>query len=119
MTHVEPGRVTTHRGSCHCGAIRFEVEIDTASASMCNCSVCFKVGARSAIVKPGEFRLLTDESKAACYEWGGKTSRRYFCASCGVTCYGRGHLAQLGGDYVSINFNALDDLELSDTALTY
>ena len=31
----------------------------------------------------------------------------------------RGHLAQLGGDYVSVNLNCLDDAELADMKVTY
>lgn len=93
--------------------------MDTASATQCNCSVCFKLGGRMAIAKPSDFRLLTDESHASYYEWGGKTSKRYFCGTCGITCYGRGHLEQLGGDYISVNLNALDDIETADTQLMY
>ena len=38
--------------------------------------------------------------------------RRYFCKHCGIHCFGRGHLEVLGGDYVSINLNTLDDVDL-------
>lgn len=39
--------VVAHRGGCHCGRVRFEVE---AAREMevheCNCSICSKVGVR-------------------------------------------------------------------------
>ncbi len=38
---------------------------------------------------------------------------RFFCNTCGVYCFGRGHLEQLGGDFVSVNLNCLDDVELA------
>ncbi len=48
-----------------------------------------------------------------------KIARRAFCKHCGVHCFGRGHLAQLGGDYVSVNFNALDDVDPSEVTVTH
>jgi hypothetical protein len=108
-----------HRGSCHCGAVRFEVEVDASSGGACNCSICTKIGGISTLVKPAAFRLLTDESSLTFYEWGGKTAKRYFCKSCGVTCFGRGHLAEVGGDYVSVNLNALDDVDPANVKVGY
>jgi hypothetical protein len=108
-----------HRGSCHCGDVRFEVVVDATSASKCNCSVCTKINQTGGIVKPEAFVLLTDEAKLGTYAWGGRTSTRYFCKNCGVHCFGRGHLPQLGGDYVSVNFNCLDDIDLRDVSVVY
>lgn len=108
------------KGSCHCGAVRFEVELDVgAGASRCNCSICTKVSSLTTSVKPAAFTLLAGEDALGKYEWGGKTGQRYFCKTCGVHCFGRGHLKELGGDFVSVNFNCFDDLELSTVKTTY
>ena len=109
-----------HTGQCHCGAVRFQVEADLeGGVGRCNCSICNKIGATSKIVKPAEFKLLTDESALSSYEWGAKISRRFFCPTCGVHCFGRGHLAEVGGDYVSINVNALDGVDPNTLKVDY
>jgi hypothetical protein len=109
----------THRGSCHCGAVRFQADVDAGKGSRCNCSICAKVGQTGAIVKPGAFALLAGEDSLGMYEWGHKISKRFFCKHCGIHCFARGHLAELGGDYVSVNLNCLDETELADTQVTY
>ncbi|MCL2449533.1 MAG: GFA family protein [Polyangiaceae bacterium] len=108
-----------HAGSCHCGAVRFEVTLDATRASRCNCTACTKTGVTGSAVKPDAFTLLSSENALGTYEWGRKTVRRFFCKHCGVHCFGRGHLAEMGGDYVSINVSCLDDVELSGLAVTY
>jgi hypothetical protein len=108
-----------HTGSCHCGATRFEVEIDATKGGMCNCTICQKGGSLVGIVKPAAFRLLTPESNLNFYEWGPKVSKRYFCKTCGVMCFARGHLEELGGDYMTINLNALDDVDPGEVKVTY
>ena len=110
----------TLRGSCHCGRVKFEVEADPArGASRCNCSVCTKLGALSSIVKPEAFRLMTPEAELGVYEWGAKISKRYFCKACGTHCFGRGHLAEVGGDYVSFSYRAIDDFEISELSVVH
>jgi hypothetical protein len=108
---MEADKNAKHTGSCHCQAVRFEVTIDAGNGSRCNCSVCTKINPVAAVAKPEAFKLLTSEAELSAYVWGGKISTRYFCKSCGVHCFARGHLAELGGDYVSINLNTLDDID--------
>jgi hypothetical protein len=104
----------THKGSCHCGAVKFEVELEEGKpGSRCNCSICTKTNVFSALGKPSSMSLLAGEENLAVYEWGAKISKRYFCKTCGVACFGKGHLAEVGGDYVSVNLNCLDDLDPS------
>jgi hypothetical protein len=109
----QPLTTTHHAGSCHCGAVRFEatLELRAGGPSKCNCSICSKLGAIGAVLAPGDFRLLAGEDSLSQYIWGSRTSTRYFCRRCGVHCFARGHLPELGGDYVAINVNALDDVD--------
>src|SRR3954469_8173567 len=108
-TTTTPSR---HVGGCHCGAVRFEVLLDASTGSMCNCTICNKLGTVGAIVKPAAFRLVSGEADLSTYEWGHKVGQRKFCKHCGVLCFAPGHLDVLGGDYISINLRALDDFDL-------
>jgi hypothetical protein len=116
---MDTKNASPHRGSCHCGAVRFQVDVDAGKGSRCNCSICAKVGATGSVVKPGAFALLAGEDSLGTYVWGHKISTRFFCKHCGIHCFARGHLAELGGDYVSVNLNCLDDTELADMQVTY
>ena len=111
---------TKHTGACHCGAVRYEVELDLGTGvSRCNCSVCTKVSPMGAMVKPAAFKLVAGEADLSTYVWGAKMSRRFFCKHCGVHCYGSGHLAELGGDFVSVNVNTVENIEPSALKVIY
>ena len=113
-------KTSKHRGSCHCGAIRYEVDIDLAKGvSRCNCTLCLKLGATGAIVKPEAFTLVAGRENLGEYAWGMKVATRYFCKTCGIQCHSRGFLEVLGGDFVSVNVNTLDDIEHSELHIGY
>ncbi len=106
-----------HTGTCHCGAIRFTVEVDATQGSRCNCRPCTKYGATTSIVKPAAFTLLTDESLLLGH--GNEVGSRSFCATCGVFCFSRGHLEMLGGDFVSVNLNCLEGIDPATLTIAY
>jgi len=111
----------THRGSCHCGAVRFEAEIDLAAeTSKCNCSICSKARFWKAVMPAGDFRLLAGEETLSEYTFG-PNIRHFFCSRCGVKPFGRGHHDAIG-DFVAVNVMCLDDAtdkELAEAPVVY
>jgi hypothetical protein len=79
-------------GSCHCGAIAFEAEVDPERVRICHCADCqrlsgsaFRVNAPS---KESSFRLLRGEPKV--YVKTAESGRRrlqVFCGNCGSALY--------------------------------
>lgn len=120
MTQADTKQSKLYRGGCHCGAVRFGADIDlTNGAARCNCTLCTKRSGTGVIVQPSAFRLLTDDKTLAGYAWGGKTGTFYFCPICGIHVFGRGNLPQLGGEYVSVNLNCVDDLDPASLKVVY
>ncbi|MFO0747249.1 MAG: GFA family protein [Myxococcota bacterium] len=116
--HTPAANPHRHLGSCHCGAVRYAVDVDLSrGGTRCNCSVCTKTMTTGAIVKPDALVVLAGEGELSSYVWGHKVSARYFCKHCGVHVFGRGHLAELGGDFASINLNTLDDIDVGQLPL--
>ena len=101
--------VETYRGSCHCGDVTFEADIDFDKGSgKCNCSICSKTRNWSLSLKPDAFRLLTGADKLTDYQFGTNSVHWPFCKRCGVRVYGHGDIPEAGGKFVSVQVMSLD-----------
>ena len=96
----------THRGGCHCGAVRFEVD---APARLlvhdCNCSICSMSGFQHLIVPGSRFRLLAGAEALAEYTFNTGVARHLFCRRCGVKSF---YVPRSNPDGFSVNARCLE-----------
>lgn len=74
----------TLEGGCHCGAVRFRVEVETFEATDCNCSMCTKKGMLHLIVPPERFTLLSGADALGVYTFNTGIAKHRFCKHCGI-----------------------------------
>jgi hypothetical protein len=101
-----------YTGSCHCGAVCFEADIDLmAGTTKCNCTLSTKIRSWVVIVKPDAFKLVAGSDSLTDYQWGAKTIHFLFCKTCGVRPFGKGHRDALGGDFYAVSVASLDNVD--------
>ncbi|MCA9675483.1 MAG: GFA family protein [Kofleriaceae bacterium] len=107
----------TYHGTCHCGAVRYRVTLDLRQGTgRCNCSICRKTRKWGAHVKPAAFELLAGDDVLGDYQFGTLQGHHRFCRRCGIHVFGHGHIAEIGGDFVSVNLGCLDDADDAELA---
>ncbi len=100
-----------HHGGCHCGAVRYTVELDTAAqAIVCDCSICRRSGTMLSFVAPDKFTLQNGEDQLTDYTFNKQVIHHLFCKTCGVRSFARGAGPQ--GPMVAINVRCLDDIDV-------
>jgi len=105
----------TYTGSCHCGKVKFEADIDLAEgAGKCNCTYCTKIRSWKVFVQPAAFKLISGKDSAVGYSGHNPTAVRYFCGTCGVYTYEIGDAEWMGGPFVGIFLGSLDDATIDE-----
>lgn len=106
----------THRGGCHCGAVRFEVDAPARVAALdCNCSICRMTGFLHLIVPAARFRLLTGADALSEYTFNTGAAKHRFCRICGVKSF---YIPRSHPDGVDVNVRCLDRATIEAVDIT-
>jgi hypothetical protein len=80
--------------TCHCGAVRIEVDEAPARITDCNCSICGRLGALWAYYPSARVRVVHAADATGSYAWGDRAIAFHHCRTCGCTT----HYTGLGPD---------------------
>jgi len=99
---------TTFRGSCRCGTVRFEADLDLDQPSFrCNCSICRRTRFQAAVARPEGFRILAGADALTEYRFHTRRNQHFFCNRCGVRAFGVGNDTPVG-TMVGVNIGCLE-----------
>lgn len=107
---MNPRSVSTYRGSCHCGAVRFEIDTDFPELTTCDCSICRRKNALMVKVHESALRLLSDPDALATYQFHTRTARHFFCRTCGIYPF---HRKRVTPDFFGVNVFCLEGFDPS------
>ena len=106
----------THRGGCHCGRVRFEVDAPAHIAAIqCNCSICRMTGFLHLIVPAARFRLLQGDEFLAEYTFNTGVAKHRFCRVCGIKSF---YVPRSNPDGFDVNVHCLDPATIESVEVT-
>lgn len=112
----------TYTGGCHCGAVRYEADMDLSKGTLrCNCSMCGKTRAWLVGIGGEDFRLVKGEDALSDYQFNRNNIHHLFCKTCGVKSFGRGNGPD-GKQLVAVVLTCVDnipDAELAALPIMY
>ncbi len=93
--------------SCHCGAIKIEIDRRPRKLTQCTCSICRRYGAVWGYYTNKTARIVAGKKFAKAYTWGDKSIEFYHCNRCGsVTHYES--VKKGPEDRFAVNFRMVD-----------
>lgn len=103
--------MANYTGSCHCGAVKYSVEMDLGKVIACNCSMCGRSGTLLAFVPVDKFELLAGDDALTPYTFNKHVIIHNFCKTCGIKSFARGQKPD-GTPMVAINARCLDGIDV-------
>jgi len=101
-------------GSCHCGAIQFELNASIDEFTTCDCSLCVMRNAVMLKVPESDLKILSGSDTLSLYQWNMKIAKHYFCSDCGVYVF---HNKRAAPDYYGVNVYCLQNVDISSVKI--
>ena len=106
----------THRGGCHCGRVRFEVDAPARIEALdCNCSICRPSAFLHLIVPATRFRLVAGADALTEYTFNTGAAKHLFCRHCGVKSF---YVPRSNPDGIDVNVRCIDADTLESVDIT-
>jgi len=103
----------SYSGSCHCGAVTFEMLSDNILDGVyrCDCSLCEKKGIVMKAEHKSHFMLISGSDQLSSYQWNRKIAEHFFCKECGVYTH---HKRRRDPNQICINVACLNNVEMPE-----
>lgn len=106
------------RGSCHCGAMTFELKERPKWLTECNCSICRRIGALWAHADIDKVKVSYDETATTGYCQGDKTLMVRSCKTCGCTTHWE-NLKEPRSGRMAVNCRMADPKDIADLRIRH
>ncbi|MEM7000300.1 MAG: GFA family protein [Pseudomonadota bacterium] len=91
----------TIAGTCHCGAVGFEIDAEPQALVDCNCTTCRRLGALWGHIDQQAFRR-TRAGTTIAYMHGDRMLAFHTCTQCGCTTHWENHHPE--NTHMAVNF---------------
>ena len=73
--------------TCHCGAVRLEIDATLDEVTDCNCSICRRYGVLWAYYSPTQVSIHPPEGATDIYMWSDREIEFHRCRNCGCVTH--------------------------------
>ena len=99
-----------YNGSCHCGAVNFEVDADLSKGVVCDCTICKRKGAVMVLIDKEALTITSGEESLSSYQFNTNIANHFFCKTCGIYT----HHKRRRDDGFGVNTGCLDKVSVDD-----
>ena len=98
------------KGSCHCGVIKFQVNISLKDVRRCNCSICSRKGFVMGSAPVDVLTIISGKKYLSTYKWNTNVAEHYFCKICGISTH---HKRRSNPNEYGYNIACIEGFEMS------